>query len=113
MTNIILGFQSDISTYYDEDVDIPEVTEDGREYVYYPDNHVALVDRETQEYTHYFQQDKEFQMVEEKEYILCAVDDSNGSDVTGYFGKNAEDYSIRESNYSFFEKTNLSGGDSG
>lgn len=73
------AFQSDISTYYDEDVDIPEVTEDGREYVYYPDNHVALVDRETQEYTHYFQQDKEFQMVEEKEYILCAVDDSNGS----------------------------------
>ena len=37
------------------------------------------MDRETQEYTHYFQQDKEFQMVEEKEYILCAVDDSNGS----------------------------------
>lgn len=73
------AFQLDISTYYDEDVDIPEVTEDGREYVYYPDNHVALVDRETQEYTHYFQQDKEFQMVEEKEYILCAVDDSNGS----------------------------------
>ena len=73
------AFQSDISTYYDEDVDIPEVTDDGREYVYYPDNHVAFVDRETQEYTHYFQQNKEFQMVEEKEYILCAVDDSKGT----------------------------------
>lgn len=73
------AFQSDISTYYDEDVDIPEVTDDGREYVYYPDNHVAFVDRETQEYTHYFQQNKEIQMVEEKEYILCAVDDSKGT----------------------------------
>ena len=73
------AFQSDISTYYDEDVDIPEVTDGGREYVYYPDNHVAFVDRETQEYTHYFQQNKEIQMVEENEYILCAVDDSKGT----------------------------------
>ena len=69
------AFQSDISTYYDED----EVTDGGREYVYYPDNHVAFVDRETQEYTHYFQQNKEIQMVEENEYILCAVDDSKGT----------------------------------
>lgn len=73
------AFQSDISTYYDEDVDISEVTDGGREYVYYPDNHVAFVDRETQEYTHYFQQNKEIQMVEENEYILCAVDDSKGT----------------------------------
>ena len=64
------AFQSDISTYYDDG---------GREYVYYPDNHVAFVDRETQEYTHYFQQNKEIQMVEENEYILCAVDDSKGT----------------------------------
>ena len=71
-------FQSDISTYYDEDVEIPGMTET-RAYVYYPDNHVALVDPETETYTHYFQNEEQFQMVEEEEYILCAVDDSEGS----------------------------------
>lgn len=71
-------FQSDISTYYDEDVEIPGMT-DTRAYVYYPDNHVALVDPEKEEYTYYFQGEEQFQMAEEEEYILCAVDDSTGS----------------------------------
>ena len=73
------AFQSDIYTYYDEDVDLSAITEGGREYVYYPDNHVAYVERETQNYTHYFQDDRQFQMVEEDEYILCAIDDGSGS----------------------------------
>ena len=61
MTNIILRLFSRISVLTMTRTWIYQKSgKDGREYVYYPDNHVALVDRETQEYTLFSNRIKNF-----------------------------------------------------
>lgn len=72
------GFLSELGVYDDEDVDIQALTDAVYEFVYYPDNHVALVNSETGENIHYLNTDETFQMLEYEQFIICAVDDSEG-----------------------------------
>lgn len=72
------GFLSELGVYDDEDVDVQALTDAVYEFVYYPDNHVALVNSETGENIHSLNEEKAFQMLEYDQFIICSVDDSSG-----------------------------------
>lgn len=64
-------FPAEIETYYDENVYVG--TGGVYEFVYYPDNHIALVDNETGKNTHLLTEDVEYQQVEYDDFIICAI----------------------------------------